>query len=96
MLSSIFNKYSYFSCQKNDPEIAGDDELSAITYSEKIFTQPIEVDNQMVSIVNNEISTFLTSYNAQGTKNWDINIDGYIIDLQTYDEVTYLDLQKNN
>ncbi len=86
----------YFSCQKNDPEIAGTDELSAITYSEKIYAQPINVNNQIVSIANNGTSTFLSSYDQNGSNIWSLNIDDYIIPDQTFDEISYLELQKNN
>jgi len=86
----------YFSCQKNDPEIAGTDELSAITYSEKIYAQPINVNNQIVSIANDGTSTFLSSYDQNGSSVWSLNIDDYIIPDQTFDEISHLELQKNN
>jgi len=86
----------YFSCQKNDPEIAGADELSAITYSEKIYAQPINVNNQIVSIANDGTSTFLSSYDQNGSSVWSLNIDDYIIPDQTFDKISHLELQKNN
>ena len=86
----------YFSCQKNDPEIAGTSELSAITYSEKIYAQPINVNNQIVSIANDGTSTLLTSYDQNGSSVWSLNIDAYIIPDQTFDDISHLELQKNN
>ncbi|MEN8120714.1 MAG: hypothetical protein ABFS35_10220 [Bacteroidota bacterium] len=88
--------FFYFSCQKNNPEIAGTNELSAVTYSEKIYTQPISINNQVVSLVNDGTSTLLNGYDLNGSKIWSTNTDGYIIQDLTYDDITKLELQKNN
>ncbi len=88
--------FFYFSCQKNDPEIAGVDELSAISYSEKIYTQPVNINNQIISVINDGTSTFLNAYDQNGLKVWSSNIDGYIIPDLSFDDLSFLELQKNS
>jgi len=92
LLLSIF----IFACQKNEPEIAGADELSSISYSEKIYTQPVEIDNQIVSVVNDGSSTFLTSYGQDGNKIWCNSIDAHIIPGNSFEDIEYFETKANS
>lgn len=89
----LFLNLLFFACQKNEPEIAGIDELSAISYSEKIFTQPIQIDNQIIAVVNDGSSTFLTSYGTDGNKIWNNSIDEYIIPGNNFQEIEYMEIK---
>ncbi|MCF6240763.1 MAG: hypothetical protein L3J74_05395 [Bacteroidales bacterium] len=85
----------FYSCEKSSPEIAGSDELSSISYQEKIYAQPIVVDNKIISIQNKQNNNFLTAFNNTGAIDWSININNYIISGTNYDNVPYLILSKN-
>lgn len=84
-----------FSCQKIEPEIASPDELSSLNYSEKIYAQPIIVNNQVISLGNDRSSTFLTAYNADGENVWRSSVDDYIIPGQNFDNISYVELKSN-
>ncbi len=91
----IFGALLFYSCEKSNPEIAGTDELSSISYQEKIYVQPIVVDNQIVSVQNKGNSNFLTAFSNTGSKEWSIEVNDYIIQGTNYDNVPYLFLSKN-
>jgi hypothetical protein len=98
-------KYSYliiflfislsYSCEKSNPEIAASDELSSISYQEKIYTQPIIVGNQIISIQNKENTNFLTAFNSDGSIEWSTDVDDYILSGTDFNNVLYLFLSKN-
>ncbi len=80
-----------FACQKSNPEIATTDELSSISYSEKIFTQAVQIDNQVITVINDGSSSFLTSYDADGNKVWSNNIDAYIIPGNSFQDIAHVE-----
>ena len=79
------------SCQKVEPEIVKNDELSSLNYSGKIFSQAVRFDDQVVMIINNENKNELTSYDATGDIVWITDIEDYIIPGNTYEDITYLE-----
>ena len=91
----VFWTLLFYSCEKSNPEIAGAGELSSISYQEKIYAQPIVVDNQIVSVQNKDNVNFLTAFNNTGSIEWNIDIDDYIIQGTNYDNIPYLFLSKN-
>lgn len=85
----------FYSCEKSNPDIAGTNELSSISYQEKIYAQPIVVDNQIVSVQNKDNVNYLTAFNNTGSIEWSIDINNYIVSGTNYDNVPYMFLSKN-
>jgi len=94
-LSILFFAILSFSCEKSEPEIAPYDELSAISYQEKIYTQPIVVDGKIISVQKKDAETFLTAFNKEGSMEWSVDIDNYIFDKNNYENIAYFELTKN-
>ena len=82
-------------CEKSEPEIATYDDLSSIAYLEKIYTQPINVNNQIVSAQKRKGDFYLTAFDSKGSVIWDININNYCIEGYTYDNIPLFELKKN-
>ncbi len=85
----------FYSCEKSNSEIAPIDNLSSIAYMEKIYAQPVVVDNHIISIQNQDGSVYLKSFSENGSILWSTNINEYIIDGESYETVPYLELSKN-
>jgi hypothetical protein len=91
----LFSAILLYSCEKSNPEIAGTDELSSISYQEKIYAQPIIIGDQIISVQNKENTNLLTAFNNTGAVEWSTDIDDYIISGTNYNNVPYLSLSKN-
>lgn len=85
----------FFSCKEIIPEIASPDELSSMNYLEQIYTQPIKQGNTVISLVNDESSTYLTAYDADGASIWKTAVDDYIIPGQNFDDIASVQLKNN-
>ncbi|MBN1250530.1 MAG: hypothetical protein JXR51_14860 [Bacteroidales bacterium] len=95
IILTVFLLFIFSSCEKIEPLIADKSEIPINFYYEQIYVQPIIVDNQIVAVINDNVSTFLISYDAEGNKNWEKNIDSYVIDNQEYKNIYKLNLTLN-
>lgn len=91
LLSIIIVLFS-ISCERPVTEIADNSEIPIKNYYQQIYAQPIIVDEQIISVIKNETSIFLKSYNKDGNLNWETNIDEYIIEEHTFDDIENINL----
>jgi len=83
------------SCQKEDPVIAEIDELPALTFSEDFVSQPVTTSTNLIGLINKDEETYLCSYDAEGNKDWLQNIEAYSLSGISFNQVYYLELQKD-
>ncbi len=86
----LFFSYLLFGCEKSNPEIAGTDELNVLSYSEKIFAQPVQADDQIITLTNTGGYTFLKAFNENGDTVWTNNVSRHIITGEEFSTIDYL------
>jgi len=90
----ILSIFLLASCEKEDPEIAPIDELSALSFSESFVCQPLAFDNYLVALINRNNLNSLCAYDEQGNKLWQKPVDEYIIPGVSYSELNYIKIAK--
>jgi hypothetical protein len=83
------------SCEKETPTVAGPSEQALITLSENFICQPVAFDNSMLAVINKDNSSYLCSYDGNGTRTILNQIDVYSMDTTSMLEVKSVNLKKD-
>ncbi len=81
-------------CKKGDPEIAPNNQLSVLSFSESFICQPLAFTDHMVALVTDNNLTSLISFSEQGNKLWQKSVDQYIIPGANYNDLKSLSIKK--
>jgi len=84
----------FSSCEKGDPEIAPNEELSALSFNESFICQPLAYDNHLIALIDKNNITSICNFDEHGNRLWQNSVDQYLIPGSTFANINDLSLNK--